>query len=91
MNSRPLRADTDDWQARAACASPLVSPEIFFPPAWPAPRDWARQAKAVCAGCPVMRQCLRAALMQEEKAGVWGGMRPLERRALTRTRSGSTR
>lgn len=31
------------------------------------------QAKALCAGCPVRRTCLSAALDRAEPWGVWGG------------------
>ena len=31
------------------------------------------RAKARCAGCPILRQCLAAALARAEPWGVWGG------------------
>jgi WhiB family transcriptional regulator, redox-sensing transcriptional regulator len=31
------------------------------------------QAKALCAGCPIRRNCLSAALDRREPWGVWGG------------------
>ena len=31
------------------------------------------QAKALCADCPIRRECLAAALEREEPWGVWGG------------------
>jgi WhiB family transcriptional regulator, redox-sensing transcriptional regulator len=37
-----------------------------------APADLER-AKALCADCPVRRQCLSAALQRAEPWGVWGG------------------
>ena len=30
-------------------------------------------AKAICAGCPLLEPCLRAAVVRREPAGVWGG------------------
>jgi len=36
------------------------------------PADLER-AKALCAPCPVRRQCLAAALERQEPWGVWGG------------------
>lgn len=36
------------------------------------PADLER-AKALCAGCPVRRACLAAALERAEPWGVWGG------------------
>jgi len=31
------------------------------------------QAKALCADCPIRRECLTSALEREEPWGVWGG------------------
>ena len=31
------------------------------------------RAKATCAGCPIRRECLAAALQRREPWGVWGG------------------
>jgi WhiB family redox-sensing transcriptional regulator len=31
------------------------------------------RAKAICAGCPIRRECLAAALRRHEPWGVWGG------------------
>ena len=36
------------------------------------PRD-LEQAKALCAACPLRRECLNAALERQEPWGVWGG------------------
>ena len=36
------------------------------------PRDLER-AKALCADCPIRRECLNAALERQEPWGVWGG------------------
>ena len=30
-------------------------------------------AKAICATCPVMAQCLEGAILRQEPSGVWGG------------------
>lgn len=43
------------------------------------------EAKAVCARCPVVAQCLAAALAMNE-IGIWGGMTEEERRILRRRR-----
>jgi hypothetical protein len=37
-------------------------------------------AKAICATCPVSKQCLSAGL--NEAWGIWGGLTPQERRLL---------
>jgi WhiB family redox-sensing transcriptional regulator len=71
------------WWTRAACAS--ADPELFFPISYsgPALRQVA-QAKAICARCPIQRECLRYALDAGSIQGVWGGMTEEERRRLTR-------
>jgi WhiB family redox-sensing transcriptional regulator len=37
------------------------------------------EAKAVCAACPVRRECLAFALRTEQVHGIWGGTTPDER------------
>src|SRR5215467_6772197 len=71
------------WWTRAACAS--ADPELFFPISYsgPALRQVA-QAKAICARCPIQRECLRYALDAGYIQGVWGGMTEEERRRLAR-------
>ncbi len=77
----------DEWTGSAACRQPGVDPEWFFPigEAGPALREVAR-AKAVCARCPVARECLAWALRVGEPDGIWGGTTPGERRRLRRVR-----
>ena len=45
-----------------------------------------KEAKAVCAGCPVRPECLNEAMQyladQEECAGIWGGLTLNERKEL---------
>lgn len=48
-----------------------------------------RQAKAVCARCPVRAACLEHALTNGEKWGIWGGLTAKERRLLRRERRAS--
>ncbi len=44
-----------------------------------------REAKKICAGCPVKEQCLEYGLTHVEY-GVWGGLTANERRTLNRKR-----
>ena len=44
--------------------------------------DREAAAKAVCAGCPVRRECLDHALTSGEPYGVWGGLSEGERETL---------
>jgi WhiB family transcriptional regulator, redox-sensing transcriptional regulator len=53
---------------------PTLPCHAYDPDLWfaEAPADLER-AKALCADCPVRRQCLSAALHRAEPWGVWGG------------------
>jgi WhiB family redox-sensing transcriptional regulator len=46
----------------------------------------AREAKGICASCPVREPCLEFALREKITHGVWGGMTELERRQMRRQR-----
>lgn len=76
------------WQTDALCAQ--TDPEAFFPEKGNSPRD----AKRVCADCPVATLCLEYALRENMQHGIWGGLTTLERRRLPkpkRTKSTSDR
>jgi Transcription factor WhiB len=62
------RAAGSGWQDRAACKS--EPPELFDAET---DQDAAR-ALAVCAGCPVRRECFAAAAADGAASGVWGGV-----------------
>lgn len=59
-----------NWQARAVCRD--YDPELFYPD--PSDTVTARQAKAVCATCPVRAECRAAASARREPYGIWGGV-----------------
>jgi WhiB family redox-sensing transcriptional regulator len=76
---QPLLANYE-WQVYGACRS--AGPEQFFHgEAERGRKRHARDAaaKAVCAACPVVRECLDHALEVREPYGVWGGTTPEER------------
>ena len=77
-----------NWRAAGACLH--ADPELFFPisTAGQAIIQIA-QAKAVCARCPVRRQCLEFARAHEPCYGVWGGT-TLEERERARRRERRT-
>jgi len=66
-----------DWRENSACGSSDAD-DLFAD----SPRQ--KQAKAVCARCPVRTECLAEALDERIEFGVWGGMTERERRALLR-------
>lgn len=61
------------WYVDALCAR--VDPELFFPEG-----THGREAKKVCAACPVRDQCLGYAIDNHEQEGIWGGLSPSGRR-----------
>ncbi|MGV9271429.1 WhiB family transcriptional regulator [Kitasatospora sp. NPDC003701] len=72
-----------NWQLGAACRGADTS--LFFHPSGErgkAHDEREEDAKRVCQGCPVRRQCLRHALEVREPYGVWGGLTETERAAL---------
>ena len=68
-----------NWRSAAACRP--ADPEMFFPLSeFGKAREQIAEAKAICAGCPVRRQCLQFALRTRQTHGIWGGLTELERR-----------
>ncbi len=59
----------DSWRLEAICAQ--VDPELWFPEHGSS--EEAREAKRICAECPVQRSCLQYALDAGEQYGLWGG------------------
>lgn len=59
-----------------------TDPEIFFPEKG----HNGREAKKICARCPVRAECLAWALDRKERVGVWGGTTGHERDAMRRRR-----
>lgn len=73
-------AELWEWQLLGACRG--ESTELFFHPEGergPARSGREAAAKAICARCPVIRQCAAHALSAREPYGVWGGMSESER------------
>ncbi|KWX67636.1 WhiB family transcriptional regulator [Mycobacterium sp. NAZ190054] len=56
-------------QTRPTVPCHVENPDLWFAED---PRDLER-AKALCADCPIRRECLNAALQRQEPWGVWGG------------------
>jgi WhiB family transcriptional regulator, redox-sensing transcriptional regulator len=71
------------WRLRAACRE--ADGADFFPA--DGERSLERdlreaRAKAICARCPVIRECAAYAIAAGERYGVWGGLSERERLAL---------
>ena len=72
-----------EWQLQGACRE--ADAALFFHPERErgAPRRLRdAAAKAVCATCPVIRQCRAHALTTPELYGVWGGLSEDDREAI---------
>lgn len=66
------------WRDEALCAQ--TDPESFFPDKGGS----TREAKELCALCPVQPECLEFAVAHDERFGVWGGLSERDRRRLAR-------
>jgi len=68
----------ENWRSLAACQ--WADPDLFFPiSSSGASLAQVAQAKAICAGCQVRRDCLAFALRTHQVYGVWGGLSEQER------------
>jgi len=77
-----------DWQLHAACRG-LDTSNFYHPEneRGPSRARRERQAKAICAGCPVIANCRQWALAAREPYGVWGGLSAEERELVLQRRS----
>ena len=70
------------WQQNAACRTPGVDPETFYPDN---NADGIEAARAICKTCPVVRACLAECLRHERgrssksRFGVFAGLTPRQR------------
>lgn len=86
LNEIPaLGAPDEDWTKRALC--PQTDPEAFYPERGGS----TREAKKICLGCEVQKECLDWALANDERFGIWGGLSERERRRLKYGPDGSKR
>jgi WhiB family transcriptional regulator, redox-sensing transcriptional regulator len=70
--------DGRTWMLEARCLD--ADPEAFFPEKGGS----TREAKRICAACPVRDECLDYALEHDERFGIWGGLSERERRRAKR-------
>lgn len=71
-----------DWRDRALCCQ--VGPSFFFPEEG----ESTRQAKRICAACPVRTDCLTEGISQGDSDGVRAGFDMYEVYAATRAMRG---
>lgn len=72
-----IEYQNDNWRAEALCAG--QPQEMFFPED---KKDVSKEARQMCAECPVKEECLAFAIRTGEKHGLWGGLSPKKRRPL---------
>lgn len=65
----------EPWQAEGICRQ-VDTGDMFFPDKGGS----TKEAKRVCAVCPVIEECREFALAHDERFGVWGGLSERERR-----------
>lgn len=70
--------DEVDSEEKLDVACRSEDPELFFSDGKMSAKQ-AEAAKAVCARCKVIKQCLDYALKEDIRHGVWGGKTPDER------------
>jgi WhiB family redox-sensing transcriptional regulator len=68
------------WMAHGACRN--YPPAVFFP----SDGVGVERARAICATCPVVAECLEHALEHRIDHGVWGGCSERERRRILKRR-----
>jgi WhiB family transcriptional regulator, redox-sensing transcriptional regulator len=78
-------ATPTDWMQDGLCAQ--TDPALFFPDGTGnAITSQVKQAKKICAKCPVKAICLEWAVDTGQSAGVWGGLSEDERVPMRRER-----
>jgi WhiB family transcriptional regulator, redox-sensing transcriptional regulator len=74
-----------NWRSAGACLS--ADPDLFFPISSTGLAErQITQAKVICAGCQVRRECLEFALAHDQVYGIWGGTTPEDRQRDRRRR-----
>jgi len=79
--SARMGAAEPGWRSRSACRG---LPSDMFVSAELMTDDEESMAKAVCAGCAVVDDCLSYSIVNAVRFGVWGGLTGDERRPLRR-------
>ena len=80
-----------EWQYQAACKG-LVTDIFFYSDRERGPKRAKREkiAKAICATCPVIKECRDQALRLAEPYGIWGGLTQEERFAILNRKNQSS-
>ena len=62
------------------------APDLYYPDAGEGigSAHYVKLAKNACKACPIIVQCAQYAMEFNEELGVWGGLSPMDRKALRR-------
>lgn len=78
-----VEPNSDNWREQAACKGMDV--RLFFPESGGNGINTAKQAKKVCATCPVTGPCLEYGLRTSDREGIYGGLSHKQRSVIKRT------
>lgn len=80
MRSPPVVTNSENWRDEAACRT--LPTDMFFPIEHKGVTTLQKEAKAVCATCPVQSECLVWALSSGDTMhhGIYGGLSVKQRR-----------
>lgn len=80
---KPDQQVTTEWRALSACKG--YDSDLWFPAGETGlAEDQIAQAKRVCQGCVVADDCLKYAVVTNQRFGIWGGLTEDERRPVRR-------
>ena len=82
-SDRILAIERPQYQKDASCRT-CDDASIFFPS--PGDTESLKAAKAMCSTCPVIDACLKYALENNERYGIWGGKSTRERLLILRAK-----
>ena len=68
-----------------------TDPDAWFPDSTEGSAKPARDARAMCAACPVMAQCRDYAIANKERHGIWGGLDARQRATFIASKKRSMR
>jgi WhiB family redox-sensing transcriptional regulator len=79
-----------DWRSAGACLH--ADPDLFFPISLTErAAEQIAAAKAICARCPVRRECLEYAEAHDPMYGIWGGTTVTDRQRTRRRQQRAAR
>lgn len=67
----------------AVCANKMFDPDIWFPTSIPEWKKAMKALKPICDQCPAFNDCLKFALDNDIRDGIWAGTSPSQRRKMS--------